>query len=73
VTGIGYCGSVRVRVEPPPLLIPDIDLAVDDDTVVSYDGVGSVSVQNFSSRATNSTVEIVAFNLKFQNQTGGQL
>jgi hypothetical protein len=70
VTGIGYCGAVRLRVEPDPLLF--LDLAVDADTVVSYDGDGIVSIQE-PSRATNSTVEIVAFNLKFQNQTGGQL
>jgi len=70
VTGIGYCGAVRVRVAPDPLLF--LDLAVDDDTVVSYDGDGIVSVQDYA-RATNSVVEIVAFNLKFQNQTGGQL
>jgi len=70
VTGIGYCGAVRLRVEPDPLLF--LDLAVDADTVVSYDGDGIVAIQE-PSRATNSTVEIVAFNLKFQNQTGGQL
>ena len=69
VTGIGYCGAVRRRVQPEPVLY--IDLAVDDDTVVSYDGTGIVAVQ--AARNTNAAVEIIAFNVKYQNQTGGQL
>lgn len=69
VTGIGYCGAVRLRVQPEPVLY--IDLAVDDDTVVSYDGDGIVAVQ--AARNTNAAVEIIAFNVKYQNQTGGQL
>ena len=69
VTGIGYCGAVRLRVQPEPVLY--IDLAVDDDTVVSYDGTGIVAVQ--AARNTNAAVEIIAFNVKYQNQTGGQL
>jgi len=69
VTGIGYCGAVRLRVQPEPVLY--IDLAVDDDDVVSYDGTGIVAVQ--AARNTNAAVEIIAFNVKYQNQTGGQL
>ena len=69
VTGIGYCGAVRLRVQPEPVLY--IDLAVDDEDVVSYDGTGIVAVQ--AARNTNAAVEIIAFNVKYQNQTGGQL
>jgi hypothetical protein len=69
VTGIGYCGAVRLRVQPTPVLY--MDLAVDDDDVVSYDGTGIVAVQ--AARNTNAAVEIIAFNVKYQNQTGGQL
>lgn len=69
VTGIGYCGAVRLRVQPEPVIY--IDLAVDDEDVVSYDGTGIVAVQ--AARNTNAAVEIIAFNVKYQNQTGGQL
>jgi len=69
VTGIGYCGAVRMRVSPNPTNY--IDLAVDDDDVVSYDGDGIVAVQ--AARNTNAPCEIIAFNVKYQNQTGGQL
>ena len=69
VTGIGYCGAVRLRVAPTPVLY--VDLAVDDDDVVSYDGDGVVAVS--AARNTNAAVEIIAFNVKYQNQTGGQL
>ena len=69
VTGIGYCGAVRMRVSPNPTNY--IDLAVDDEDVVSYDGDGIVAVQ--AARNTNAPCEIIAFNVKYQNQTGGQL
>lgn len=69
VTGIGYCGAVRLRVVPEPL-IPQ-DLAVDTDEVVSSDGDDIVAIS--AARNTNAAVEIVAFNVKYQNQTGGQL
>jgi hypothetical protein len=69
VTGIGYCGAVRLRVQPTPVLYTD--LAVDDDEVVSYDGDGIVAMQ--AARNTNAPCEIIAFNVKYQNQTGGQL
>lgn len=68
VTGIGYCGAVRLRVSPAPLIY--IDLAVDEEEVVSYgDGIVAAS----STRNTNAPCEIIAFNVKYQNQTGGQL
>jgi hypothetical protein len=68
VTGIGYCGAVRLRVLPPPLIYTD--LGVDDVDLVSYgDGIVAASF----TRNTNAPCEIIAFNVKYQNQTGGQL
>jgi hypothetical protein len=60
-----------MRVEPTPVLYTD--LAVDDEEgdVVSYDGDGIIAIQ--AARNTNAAVEIIAFNVKYQNQTGGQL
>jgi len=69
VTGIGYCGAVRMRVAPEPENY--VDLAYDDDGVVAYDADGVVATQ--AARNTNAPCEIVAFNVKYQNQTGGQL
>jgi hypothetical protein len=69
VTGIGYCGAVRLRVVPDPVIYSD--LMADDDEFVSSDGDDIVAVNG--ARNTNAAVEIVAFNVKFQNQTGGQL
>jgi hypothetical protein len=68
VTGIGYCGAVRLRVTPSPVIY--VDLAVDEDEDVSY-GDGIVAVQ--AARNTNAPCEIISFNVKYQNQTGGQL
>jgi hypothetical protein len=69
VTGIGYCGAVRMRVAPNATLY--IDLGVDDDTSLAYDADGIIAMQ--SARNTNAPCEIIAFNLKYENQTGGQL
>ena len=67
-TGVGYCGAVRLRVSPTPILY--VDLAVDDDYNVSYgDGV----VVTHATRNTSAPMEVIAFNLKYENQTGGQL
>jgi len=71
VTGIGYCGAVRLRVQPTPVLYIDLAVGDEDDSIVSYDGDGLVVVQ--AARNTNAAVEIIAFNVKYQNQTGGQL
>ncbi len=69
VTGIGYCGSIRMRVS----ILPQnyVFLGVTDEEVLSYDGVGIVGVS--IARNTSAPVEVIAFNLKYQNQTGGQL
>lgn len=69
VTGIGYCGSVRMRVSIEPLNYTI--LSVDGDEVVSSDGLDEIAVS--ASRNTNAPVEVIAFNIKYQNQTGGQL
>ena len=69
VTGIGYCGAVRMRVAPNATLY--IDLGVDDDTSLAYEADGIIAMQ--SARNTNAPCEIIAFNLKYENQTGGQL
>ncbi len=69
VTGIGYCGAVRMRVAPNATLY--IDLGVDDDTSLAYEEDGIIAMQ--SARNTNAPCEIIAFNLKYENQTGGQL
>lgn len=69
VTGIGYCGAVRMRVSIPPIRY--VDLGAGDGDVVSYDGDGIIAVS--FSRNTNAPVEVIAFNVKYENQTGGQL
>jgi len=69
VTGIGYCGAVRMRVAPTPLNY--VDLAVDDDFLVAFEVDGVVVAR--AARNTNAPCEIIAFNLKYENQTGGQL
>jgi len=69
VTGIGYCGAVRMRVSPSPVLYTDV--AVDEDTSVEYAEDEFLAVQ--AARNTNAPCEIIAFNVKYQNQTGGQL
>ena len=69
VTGIGYCGAVRMRVAPDATLY--IDLGVDDDTSLAYEADGIIAMQ--AARNTNAPCEIIAFNLKYENQTGGQL
>ena len=72
VTGIGYCGAVRLRVEVDPVIF--IDLGIDGDVDMAYDE-GEEDIIAFAEYGRNSpvTLEIVAFNLKYQNQTGGQL
>ncbi len=69
VTGIGYCGSVRMRVTIDAITY--LVLSTADDTALSYDGVGMVEVN--SVRNSSAPVEIIAFNLKYENQSGGQL
>jgi len=69
VTGIGYCGAVRIRLTISPRVI---DLATgDEDDVVSSDGDDIVAV--FRSPETRRPLEIIAFNVKYENQIGGQL
>ena len=68
VTGIGYCGAVRMRVAPLPVI--PVLLSDGDGAIISYDGLGLVGTQQI--RNTNAAVEVIAFNLKYQNQTGGQ-
>lgn len=69
VTGIGYNGAVRMRVQPEGLIYTD--LGVDADTSLGVDADIILAVD--AARNTNATVEIIAFNVKYQNQTGGQL
>lgn len=71
VTGIGYCGSVRMRVTVPALNY--VDLAADKFDDVGVDDIGVDGVVVTVARNTNAPVEVIAFNVKFQNQTGGQL
>lgn len=70
VTGIGYCGAVRMRVSVSPLNY--VVLGATDEEVVGFDETGWVGVSR-ATRNTNAPVEVIAFNLKLQNQTGGQL
>jgi hypothetical protein len=58
-----------MRVAPEPTLY--IDLGVDDDTSLAYEADGIIAI--LSARNTNAPCEIIAFNLKYENQTGGQL
>jgi hypothetical protein len=58
-----------MRVAPNATLF--IDLGVDDDTSLAYEADGIIAMQ--SARNTNAPCEIIAFNLKYENQTGGQL
>jgi hypothetical protein len=71
VTGIGYCGAVRLRVAIEPLLYTDLAVGDDEDSLVSSDGTDIIAVNAL--RNTNAPVEIVAFNLKYENGVGGQI
>jgi hypothetical protein len=69
VTGIGYCGSVRIRLTVSPRVI---GLATGDDTdLVSSDGIDFIEL--FSAAETRRPLEIISFNVKYENQIGGQL
>ena len=70
VTGIGYCGSVRMRVTIDA--INYVALSTADDTALSFDGSGIV-VTTDPARNSSAPVEVIAYNLKFENQSGGQL
>lgn len=71
VTGIGYCGAVRMRVAIDPLLYIDLGVGDEEESVVSPDGTEVVAVS--AVRNTNTPVEVVAFNIKYENQIGGQI
>ena len=69
VTGIGYCGSIRIRVIVSPRIIV---LATGDDTdVVSSDGDDYIEI--LYAPETRKPMEVIAFNVKYENQVGGQL
>jgi len=69
VTGIGYCGAVRIRLTVSPRVI---DLATgEDDEVISSDGDAIVAV--LRAAETRRPLEVIAFNVKYENQIGGQL
>lgn len=69
VTGIGYCGAVRIRVRITAL--GDAVATGDGDDIVSSDG--SDYIATFIGARTQFPVEIIAFNVKYENQVGGQL
>lgn len=70
VTGIGYCGSVRMR------LTADIgtyfDVAIGDGSLLGVTEGGDAVEISLDIRG-EAVLEVLAFNLKFQNQSGGQL
>jgi hypothetical protein len=69
VTGIGYCGSVRIRLTVSPRVVA---LGTGDGTdLVSSDGTDYIVV--FLAPETRRPLEIIAFNVKYENQIGGQL
>lgn len=71
VTGVGYCGAVRMRVAVEPLLYIDLGVGDEADSVVSPDGTEIIAVS--AVRNTNTPVEVVAFNIKYENAIGGQI
>ena len=69
VTGIGYCGSVRIRVR---IEARGIALATgEEEDLVSSDGDDYIAA--FVGARTQFPLEVIAFNVKYENQTGGQL
>lgn len=70
VTGIGYCGAVRMR-QPIDAQV-FFDLAVGDGSLLSVTENGDV-LEITSDILSESILEVIAFNVKYQNQTGGQL
>lgn len=71
VTGVGYCGAVRMRVAVDPLFYTYVAVGDEDDSIVSYDGDGLLVAGVI--RNTSTPVEIVAFNVKYENAVGGQI
>jgi len=69
-TGLGYCGSVRMRVEVSAFTY--VDLGVTDAISVAS-AANDVLIVQTPTRTTSAPVEVIAFNIKYQNQTGGQL
>ncbi len=68
-TGIGYCGSVRMQLVSDAFTY--IDLAVGDGSLLGVDEAVSLEIQSVA--RSQAIMEIVAFNVKYENQVGGQL
>lgn len=70
VTGIGYCGAVRMRLTADAGTY--FDVAIGDGDLLGVTSGGDAVEVSLSVR-TESILEVLAFNIKYQNQTGGQL
>ena len=70
VTGIGYCGAVRMR-QPIDASV-FFDLAIGDGSLLGVTENGD-AVEISSDILSESILEVIAFNVKYQAQSGGQL
>lgn len=70
VTGIGYCGAVRLRLIGPPAYYTDLAIG-DGDLVGETEGGARIEVAVVYQSSLE--LQILAFNIKYENQTGGQL
>lgn len=70
VTGIGYCGAVRMRQNIDAAVY--FDVAIGDGTLLGVTTDGD-AVEISTDIRSESVLEVIAFNVKFQVQTGGQL
>jgi len=70
-TGIGYCGSIRLSLEAD--FFSYFDVAVGDGSVVGVETDMDILAYQLGGASSQAIMEVVAFNVKFENQSGGQL
>lgn len=70
VTGIGYNGGIRMRLTAEAATF--FDLAVGDGSLLAPEE-GEVLEVTEVARGATGTAEVIAFNVKFENNVGGQL
>lgn len=69
LTGLGYCGAVAMRVDTSPAFFTVVDTG--DEGLLEDQTDGSL-IQADQTERVSSVVEVIAFNLKYENQRGGQ-
>jgi hypothetical protein len=69
LTGIGYAGAIAMRVDTSPAFFTVVDTG--DEGLLEDETDGSLIEADRTERVS-SVVEVISFNLKYENQRGGQ-